>query len=79
MKALCITSMQKPGVSRPPFRAKINQLNETMGVKGNQEGCLHSATLTFEILVNYIHILQWHRVTNLGMHSHTEYTMFADE
>ncbi len=50
-----------------------------MGVKVNQEGCLHCATLTFEILVNYIHILQWHRVTNSGMQSHTEHTMFVGD
>ena len=66
-------------VSRPLFRAKINYLYETMGVKVNQEGCLHCATLTFEILVNYIHILQWHRVTNSGMQSHTEHTMFVGD
>ena len=71
--------MQMPGVSHPPFRAKINQLYEIIGVKGNQEGCLHSATLTFEILVNYIHILQWRRVTNSGMQSHTEHTMFVGD
>ena len=71
--------MQMSGVSRPPFRAKINQLYETMEVKGNQEASLHCATFTFEILVNYIHILQWRRVTNSGMQSHTEHTMFIGD
>jgi hypothetical protein len=67
------------GLSSSFWRQNQLVIYETMGVKGYQKGCLHSATLSFEILVNYIHILQWRRVTNSGMQSHTEHTMFVGD